>query len=68
MAPLPSRLKSCEVVIERGSLPNRFQAQWLIYAYEKIAPTAPQRSPSLISPGHSILEATENFNDLKGTS
>ena len=68
MAPLPSRLKAPEVAIERASLPNRFQAQWLISAYEKIVPTAPQRSPSFVSPGHPIPKATENFNDMKGIS
>ncbi len=68
MAPFPSRLKPRKVAIERTSHPNRFQAQWLISAYEKIVPSSSQRGPSLASPGHTIAEATENLNDMKGIS
>ena len=68
MAPIPSRLKPREVAIERTSHPNRFQTQWLISAYEKIVPSAPQRGPSLAPPPQSIVEAMENFNDMKVTS
>jgi hypothetical protein len=67
VAPLPNRLKPREVAIERASHPNRFQAQWLIFAYEKIVPSSPQRGPSLAPPPGSLAEAMENVNDMKGT-
>ena len=68
MAPFPSRLEPRQVAIERTSHPNRFQAQWLISAYEKIVPSAPQRGSSLAPPPRSITEAMGNSNDMKGTS
>jgi len=68
VAPFPSRLKPREVAIERASHPNRFQAQWLISAYEKIVPSSPQRGFSLAPPRHLIAGATENLNDMKEIS
>jgi hypothetical protein len=68
VAPLPGRLKSREVSIERASHPNRFQSQWLISAYEKIVPSSHQRSPSLVPPADSTDEVNGSFNYMKETS
>ena len=65
MAPLSSRLQPRDVSIERGSQPNRFQSQWLISAYEKIIPSAPQRSSSPVPPAGSVGEVTGRVNDMR---
>jgi len=52
VGPLPGRLKPREVSIERASHPNRFQSQWLISAYEKIAPSSSRpANPSTVPIG-----------------
>ena len=68
MAPLPARLESREVSIERASHPSRFQSQWLISAYEKIIPSSPPRSPSHVATARSADEASKSLNNMKENS
>ena len=68
VAPLPARLKSREVSIERASHPSRFQSQWLISAYEKIIPSSPQRSPWHVSTACSADEVNGSLDNMKETS
>jgi hypothetical protein len=65
VAPLPARLKSREVSIERASHPSRFQSQWLISAYEKIIPSSPQRSPSHVSKARTADEIDQSLKNTK---
>ena len=68
MAPLPARLRSREVAIERASHPSRFQSQWLISAYEKIIPSSPQWGLSHVSTARSADEVNGWLNNMKETS
>jgi len=65
VAPLPSRLKTGEVAIERASRPNLFQSQWLIWAYEKIVPSSTPTESLARSPASSIEEVARRADNMK---